>query len=51
VLLLTYPEQYELFGQHVRKLMAAYGTTGTVATIARAVGEAAAAVEAREVPE
>jgi ParB-like chromosome segregation protein Spo0J len=50
VLLLSYPEQYEEFGRHVRALMAAYNTTGTVATIVRAVGEAAVVAAAREVP-
>jgi ParB-like chromosome segregation protein Spo0J len=43
VLLLSFPEQYEAFAKDVRLLMGEYGTTGTVATIVRAVAEAAMA--------
>lgn len=43
VLLLSFPDQYEAFAKDVRLLMAEYGTTGTVATIVRAVAEAAQA--------
>lgn len=41
VILLDYPEQYEAFAEDLRFLMSSYETTGSIATIVRAVAEAA----------
>ena len=39
--MLDYPEQYEAFAEDLRFLMSSYETTGSIATIVRAVAEAA----------
>lgn len=45
IVLMVTPEQYEEFGRYVRALQQGYGTSGVVATVLRAVGEAAVALE------
>lgn len=50
IVLMVSPEQYEEFGRYVRALQKEYGTSGVVATVLRAVGEAAVASTQESAP-